>query len=292
MGSLVDMSEDDSERIPLLVTEANQNNFLDKAVETHSDYNSSDMEANRRMHMVLNAFFMNPIEKWKIRRRFPFKMSFQILIIILGMLQMYGFGEQREQHLNQNSEMTIALNKMFLKNWKSGDSGPSYINSCYAVYSEFEFFDNVDFVVRQYANLDSLNFGRYGYENEIPPPLNLCVKAHEGQVDPSTFTIKLQNSPQEKCLVIPFTKNDSNSSEKMSSIAYFLQQSNNTLNFKTLIQVNIKFQLRTIVFKSMNELRFPNCYRLNTTILYDKTNHDGHIRISLKIATDRIDCHG
>lgn len=288
MGLHVDMSEDYSEKIPLLGMQPNNSDFLDQAVEMHSEFNSSEVDANKRMHMVLTAFFMNPIEKWRIRRRFPFKMCFQILIIILGIFQMYGFGEEREKHLNQNSEMTIALNKMFLKNWKFGDLGHPYINSFYAVYSEFEFFENVDFVVQQFANLDSLNFGRYGYDNQngIPSPLILCTKAYKGQVDPEKLVINIQNSPQEKCLVIAYTRNDSN----IFSISNFLLQSNNTLNFRTLIQVNIKFQLRTIVFKSMNELGFSNCYRLNITILYDKTNHDGHIPISLKIYTDRINC--
>lgn len=39
------------------------------------------------MRNRLSFFFMNPIEKWKTRRRFPYKFVIQIIKIILVTLQ-------------------------------------------------------------------------------------------------------------------------------------------------------------------------------------------------------------
>ncbi|KAG8186735.1 hypothetical protein JTE90_009804 [Oedothorax gibbosus] len=291
MESNLDNSGEYSENSPLLHARASSHDIPHTFLQTSSNYDS-EVEINKRMHMILAAFFMNPIEKWRIRRRFSFKLCFQVLVIVLGAFQMYRFGERRAQHLNQNTEMEIALNKMFLKDWNSGDSnGLPSVNRFYALYNELDFLDSVDFVVRQYANIETLNFGRYAYDsqNSIKPHLRFCVKGHDGQVNPETLTVNIKSLPKEKCYDIPYDVKTYHLNDTFS-IAKFLQQSNDTIDFRTLIQVKIEFQLRTIIFKSMNELHFPDCYRLNIAILYNKMNYDGHIPISLKLSTDRLNC--
>lgn len=50
-------------------------------------YSDEYVLLERKMRNRLSFFFMNPIEKWKTRRRFPYKFVIQIIKIILVTLQ-------------------------------------------------------------------------------------------------------------------------------------------------------------------------------------------------------------
>lgn len=50
-------------------------------------YSDEYVLCERKMRNRLSFFFMNPIEKWKTRRRFPYKFLIQIIKIVLVTLQ-------------------------------------------------------------------------------------------------------------------------------------------------------------------------------------------------------------
>lgn len=50
-------------------------------------YSDEYVSLERKMRNRLSFYFMNPIEKWKTRRRFPYKFLVQIIKIILVTLQ-------------------------------------------------------------------------------------------------------------------------------------------------------------------------------------------------------------
>jgi len=61
--------------------------LLDKEEEYIHPYSDEYVLLERKMRNRLSFFFMNPIEKWKTRRRFPYKFVIQIIKIILVTLQ-------------------------------------------------------------------------------------------------------------------------------------------------------------------------------------------------------------
>jgi len=60
---------------------------LDNEEEYIHPYSDEYVLLERKMRNRLSFFFMNPIEKWKTRRRFPYKFVIQIIKIILVTLQ-------------------------------------------------------------------------------------------------------------------------------------------------------------------------------------------------------------
>jgi hypothetical protein len=61
--------------------------LLDNEEEYIHPYSDEYVLLERKMRNRLSFFFMNPIEKWKTRRRFPYKFVIQIIKIILVTLQ-------------------------------------------------------------------------------------------------------------------------------------------------------------------------------------------------------------
>lgn len=55
--------------------------------ERDHPYSDEYVELEKKMRNRLSFYFMNPIEKWKTRRRFPYKFVVQIIKIILVTLQ-------------------------------------------------------------------------------------------------------------------------------------------------------------------------------------------------------------
>lgn len=61
--------------------------LLNNEEEYAHPYSVEYVLLERKMRNRLTFFFMNPIEKWKTRRRFPYKFLVQIIKIILVTLQ-------------------------------------------------------------------------------------------------------------------------------------------------------------------------------------------------------------
>lgn len=61
--------------------------LLDNEEEYSHPYSDEYVLLERKMRNRLSFYFMNPIEKWKTRKRFPYKFLVQIIKIILVTLQ-------------------------------------------------------------------------------------------------------------------------------------------------------------------------------------------------------------
>lgn len=61
--------------------------MLNNEEEYIHPYSDEYVLLERKMRNRLSFFFMNPIEKWKTRRRFPYKFVVQIIKIIFVTLQ-------------------------------------------------------------------------------------------------------------------------------------------------------------------------------------------------------------
>jgi hypothetical protein len=64
-----------------------QPNSVNSSVHEHVPGNSSMSDIEDKMRRKLRFFFMNPIEKWEAKRRFPYKFITQLVKILLVTFQ-------------------------------------------------------------------------------------------------------------------------------------------------------------------------------------------------------------
>uniref|UniRef100_A0A915LP04 Uncharacterized protein n=1 Tax=Meloidogyne javanica TaxID=6303 RepID=A0A915LP04_MELJA len=70
-----------------------------------------------RLRRHLQFFFMNPLDKYRIRRQFPFKLVLQILKAIFVTTQLVLFAELRISHVDFLDETVTVMRHKFLKDW-------------------------------------------------------------------------------------------------------------------------------------------------------------------------------
>jgi hypothetical protein len=64
-----------------------QPNSVNSSVHEHVPGDSSMSDIEDKMRRKLRFFFMNPIEKWEAKRRFPYKFITQLIKIVLVTFQ-------------------------------------------------------------------------------------------------------------------------------------------------------------------------------------------------------------
>ncbi len=122
--------------------------------------------AEERMRRKLFFFFMNPIEKWQTRRRFPYKFLVQLIKIVLVTMQLCLFAHSRYNHVNYTWDNRVSFSHLFLKGWDAESEVESYPPSVgpLALYIQSDFFDTIDYAIAGYSNL-SIAIGPYSYPN-------------------------------------------------------------------------------------------------------------------------------
>lgn len=280
-----------NETTPLLAQIGSVNSFLEEAEIITASLEEATNIAHDQLRRKLKHHFMNPIEKWKIKGRFPWKLCLQIIVIISASVQLSMFGMKSYNFVTQHSEMSTALSQFLLKDWTSDVTVYPPSNGPYAVYTIPEFYENINHVIRQYTKIGNSPIGPYSYDNVngTLAPMLFCTKHYKGNVFPENATITIHGKPVENCIVIPALYPSGSELWDNFTLETFLQ--NFTINFKTLIKADLKFKLRTIFIKSMTKLDIPECYRLQNVVSYDNSEHDGQLVISLKIRSIKINCH-
>lgn len=280
------------ESSPLLGEGSSINSFLDEAeiITTASELNT--IKAHDRMRKKLRYFFMNPIQKWNAKRRFPWKLCLQVIKIIFASVQLILFGLNSYRYVTQHVEMTTALSRFFLKDWALDVAVYPPSNGPYAAYTIPEFYENIDNVIRQFSKVSILPIGPYSYDNQNDTlsPMLFCSNHYVGDVFPENSTITIHGKPVEKCVwITPLYSSGSDQWDNFT-LESFLKDLNFTLNFKTLVKAQLHFRLRTILIKSMTKLDVPECYKLKIDVSYDNSEHDGQLLISLKIRSKKLSC--
>lgn len=133
--------------------------------QINSKYSSEEEKLKRR----LRFFFLNPVEKWVATRRFPFKLFFQIVKIILVTLQvidialfqsfnstyvctfqLFLFASFRDSHISYVRTTEVAFSHMFLQGWDVSREVLQYPPAAgpLAIYTKDELTGYVEFAVK------------------------------------------------------------------------------------------------------------------------------------------------
>lgn len=242
-----------------------------------------------RMRRKLQFFFMNPIEKWQAKRRFPYKFMVQVIKIVLVTMQLCLFAYNRYNHVNYTWDNRITFSHLFLKGWDSTREINAYPPAAgpLAIYQIQEFYDTIDYAFDGYSKLND-TIGPYSYTNEdnTMSGMKLCLFQYKkGIIFGFNESYVFDAEIVETCYNITHDVNNG----KLLSKEYFKDLD---INFSALVKATLNFAIKTVNFKAAGPITPPDCYRFDIEIVFDNRDHDGQMLLSLDAEPIRLTCQG
>ncbi|XP_019754608.1 mucolipin-3 isoform X1 [Dendroctonus ponderosae] len=244
-----------------------------------------------RLRRKLQFFFMNPIQKWHAKRRFPFKFVVQLVKIILVTLQLCLYASSSYNHVNYTWDNKITFSHLFLKNWDATREVNSYPPAAgpLAIYKEQDFFQTLDYAYDGYVRVGEA-IGSYSYANEdnTATDMVLCLYQYkQGTIFGFNESYVFNSEIVERCLNISRYENG-----VMLNSRHFLLENNINVSFSALVRGNLMFSLKTVNFKAASRITAPNCYRFDIAITFNNEDHDGQLLLDLNAEAFRLKCKG
>lgn len=241
-----------------------------------------------KLRRKLNFFFMNPIEKWDARKKFPFKFMVQIIKIMLVTFQLCLFAHSRYNHVNYASDNRISFSHLFLKGWDPTREVYSYPPGLgpLALYRKNEFYDTIDYAITGYKNISN-SIGPYSYANEnntIVPPVLILNQYRKGLIFGFNESYVFDNEVDSIRCKLSLVENSKDSVNKCLH--------GNDITFSSLISAKLTFSLKTVNFKAAGPLSQPDCYQFNIIINFNNEDMDGQVTLQLDAEPIRLQCQG
>ncbi|KAJ8981380.1 hypothetical protein NQ317_002574 [Molorchus minor] len=252
---------------------------------------STPVLTEEKMRRKLQFFFMNPIEKWQAKKRFPYKFCVQVIKIILVTMQLCLFAYSRYNHVNYTWDNKITFSHLFLRGWDPTREINAYPPGTgpLAIYRVEEFYSTLDYAYKGYANLNKA-VGPYSYANEdnSMTDMILCLYQYKkGIIFGFNESYVFNNEVIQTCVNI----SQSPINGLLDSKRYMADK-NIQINFSALVKAELLFSLKTVNFKAAGKITPPNCYRFDVSIKFDNEDHDGQMLLSLDAEPMRLMCKG
>lgn len=258
-------------------------------VESPVLQDSHTAEMEERLRRKLQFFFMNPIEKWEAKRRFPYKFVVQVIKIVLVTLQLCLFAHSRYMHVNYTWDNTVTFSHLFLRGWDitmevnnyPPETGPL------SVYMIDEFFRTIDYAAAGYANLPQA-IGPYSFptEDNTMAPMSLCLYRYkDGTI--FGFNESYVFNPEIDTLCVYLYQNVT-----VNGSQAYLREKDIHINFSALVKAELRFAIKTVNFKAAGPITAPDCYRFDILIFFNNQDHDGQMTLRLEAEPTRLVCHG
>lgn len=124
------------------------NNFVNFN-ERLRDIDEGDKMAIERLRRHLQFFFLDPMQKFKLRRQFPFKLALQIIKVAIVTAQLILFAQLRISHVDFLDETVTVMRHKFLKSWDDERDAVVYPpeSGRYAVFSSDQIIEHFAFMV-------------------------------------------------------------------------------------------------------------------------------------------------
>ncbi|XP_014226683.1 mucolipin-3-like [Trichogramma pretiosum] len=243
-----------------------------------------------KMRRRLRFFFMNPIEKWQAKRRFPYKFLVQVIKIILVTVQLCLFAHNNYMHVNYAWDNRISFSHLFLRGWDISQEVPAYPPSTgpLALYKQDEFYETIDYALQGYYSLNNA-IGSYSYttENNSIGRVELCLYNYEeGQIFWNNESFVFNSNINQVC------QNITKEEKGLLTSKSFLEEKKIEVNFNTLVKAELKFTVKTINFRAAGPLTSPDCYKFRIKIIMNNEDMDGQMLLSLDSEPVRLYCHG
>ncbi|CAJ0581520.1 unnamed protein product, partial [Mesorhabditis spiculigera] len=278
-----------------------------------------EKDLGERLRRHLQFFFLDPMEKWKVRRQFPFKLALQIFKIILVTSQLILFAEMRMSHVDFMEDTNTVMRHKFLKNWDDDRDAVQYPPSegRYAVYDGKGIFEHLGFIITAYYSIQNESFASFSYDShkfsiahfmsrnaslnagikfDDIPPMQLCFdRIASVTVKNNTYEFDINNVYE--CSALNLTEAEVASiHEDPMRVEEAFKKRSITFNPEDALRISkmiLKFSLRTIHFAPVTADQTPECYRINVSLIFDNSRHTGqvHVLIQTEINYEHV-CNG
>ncbi|CAH2310442.1 mucolipin-2 isoform X1 [Pelobates cultripes] len=232
-------------------------------------------------------YFMNPCDKYRARRQIPWKLSLQILKIIMVTAQLVLFGLSNQLVVSFKEENTMAFKHLFIKSY-SGTDEDDYSRT---VYTQTELTNSIFFAIDQYRQIKNISLGTIAYDtHEKHKGIRICKHHYRrGLIHPSndTFYIDPTEETETECLHID--------QELLTSKPYLreisiMNSSFFKFEFYRLVKIEISFKLKGIDLQTIRVRELPDCYLFHNKIIFNNQAHSGKIKIFFDSDADIQDC--
>nr|QDR50964.1 Transient receptor potential cation channel, mucolipin [Heliconius melpomene] len=251
---------------------------------------STLIQVEEKMRRKLQFFFMNPIEKWRAKRKFPYKFVVQVIKIVLVTLQLCLFAHNRYNHVNYTWDNRISFSHLFLLGWDSTREINAYPPGAgpLAVYKVDEFYNALDYAYTGYSNLSNA-IGPYSYNNEDnnkTDPIFCTYYYKKGIIHGFNESYEFNSEIVYSCV------NFTNGENQLFKSKEFIKNVGIEVNFAALVRAELLFSLKTINFRAAGPITPPDCYRFDIKIIFDNEDHDGQMSLILDAEPFKLACKG
>ncbi|CAK9302414.1 unnamed protein product [Gordionus sp. m RMFG-2023] len=248
-------------------------------------FEEKNQQTKYLVHRRLKFFFMDPLQKWKIRKQFPWKLTLQLVKIVFVTFHIALFTTNRYKHVVYFEHTQISFKHLFLKDWESNREVISYppSNGIFAIYGIDEFYGSLNYAIQKYFGLELIAIGSYDFpvNNKSEVYVELCEYYYlVGQIWAYNHSYIFDSQTNYNCTKF-YTWNT-------TALSY----NNFPFNFDSLIRVDLKLKLNTVHLKVLQPSISPDCYAFEVKISYDNSEHSGHLIISLDTQNIQHPCHG
>nr|KAG5705297.1 hypothetical protein BaRGS_010748 [Batillaria attramentaria] len=248
----------------------------------------------------LKFFFMDPCNKFRARRHWPWKLSLQLIKVVIITVQLVIFGGQRSDIVEYFERHDTALKHLLLKGWDPSYETMPYppATGRYAIYSKDDFFDAIEYAWKGYYLLpyNSLasvtmireNRTNNGVFNGTVLPVTLCSRfTNYETLDNGSYVI-LPGTINKCSELIPQQKGN----ETDYNIRTFFHDNNYTISFSRMLDVTLEFSFLTFHLNLIETHYGPVCYKVNTTIKFSNYERSGQLLVTLKNVMMERTCAG
>uniref|UniRef100_A0A183CNL3 PKD_channel domain-containing protein n=1 Tax=Globodera pallida TaxID=36090 RepID=A0A183CNL3_GLOPA len=288
-------------------------------------------EIGTRLRRHLQFFFMNPLDKYRIRQQFPFKLFLQVLKVAFVTIQLILFAQLRISHVDFLDETLTVMRHKFLKEWGDERDTRTYppASGPYSVYTSDQIIEHFSHIVKAYYSIQNDSFAAFSYDTSIAqmpykdvwddelgkahivdehqslrrhiafgsiPPLQLCIdRIADVSIENETYIFDI--SEETDCFLLNFTQKEVlDVFRDPYTIRRLLVQRNITFKAEDALIVSkafINFNLRTIHFSTLQNDQKPECYLIKLIVCFDNSRHTGQIKVDLIAAISYINlCNG
>ncbi|EPB66795.1 hypothetical protein ANCCEY_14116 [Ancylostoma ceylanicum] len=237
--------------------------------------NEADRDTGERLRRHLQFFFMNPLEKWKVRHQFPYKLALQILKIVFVTLQLILFAEMRMSHVDFMEDTNVVMRHKFLKEWNDDRDALQYppAEGRYSVYDGKGIFEHLAFIIDSVCvdRINSVTINNNTYEFDI-------TDVHE-------------------CMKLNLTSAEVKEIQQdAEAVARAFEKRGVTFKAEDALiisKASMNFKLRTIHFSPKSGDQKPECYKISVSIVFDNSRHTGQVHILLSTVISYVNvCNG
>ncbi|KAK3698180.1 hypothetical protein QZH41_019279 [Actinostola sp. cb2023] len=239
-------------------------------------YNRREFSRREVLKAKLKYHYMNPWQKYKARKRKPWKLVIQIFKIIIVTVQVVLFGTDRFSVVTFLEDNRQALQHLFLNDYSIKSTGSKII------YTRDEALKYLRYAHGQYYNVaDAVGSYDYTYldSNGSVPRVMLCYERYTNVTfDPALDTFIVDKRIIPSCSYLPKPQG-----------GYHII-TNSSFQFGSLVSLKLNFTLNAINLKGVRSWDKPSCYALDVTITFDNSKLDGQMPISLGMKNRWLKC--